>query len=65
MATTSKRYATSAPTKKEVAAALFVAFYGALADKILDLPDGAVAERAANEACDAAEVFERVSGERA
>lgn len=64
MATTSKR-AASAPTKKEVAAALFVAFYGALADKILDLPDGAVAERAANEACDAAEVFERVSGERA
>lgn len=58
MATTSKRAAHRAPiTRLEIAALNMAAIYGALAEKILDVPDGNTAQKIADEALFGADVL--------
>lgn len=49
----------------QVATPIAASIYGALADRIFDVPDGHTAEKVADEALDAAAVLIRKSGERA
>jgi len=57
METPSRRAPRASKARLEIAALIVASIYGALAEKILDVPDGHTAEKVADEALLAADVL--------